>query len=817
MHEKSMAAMMKTMSLDKAKSILKKANKTLPSLLQTNNAVLRGNRGVDPYAELDSAKQLLNDMIYEAAEKYDEEIQCCTDFYSVQCAALEKGQSDLLAGNYIAASSRTLMAAASATIERCRNENQETQEVLRGHKADCKKQIGEINNRLKIVLGDIEVLTRILQMTDCKQNTQGTNLFQLKHCRDECSRSVVQFGHDAIQEKVSAIQSEFAQGLLHDTMADLVNGIEGLESVSLLQTSQTPEGGVNATPIYKPPTPKTQKLGACSDPYKGGPPPPGSKLVGCKLTNSSCEILQGRFLRIQAGVIDEKESLMVRRSKKEKACKQTTETLLSKIRDCQSTILAAQTDLADATGKEADATKYCGSVTTYNEQLNNEVKAKMKSCRANYAKYEGEMCALKKIRGELYKMKGSKPGATKHKSNGFFTDCSMGEWTAEQCTKECGGGEQHFTREIVAVQNGGAKCLPQRQLKSCNNQECLVDCVQEPWSGWSECTAECGGGVKQRLRRTETPMRYGGTPCGDTKQETECNSQACDQDCQLSEWTKWGACSKDCGGGTSKRYRYVKTAATGSGKCPGRWAPERLEYKFCGEIMCENSPKHETLACIDNKADIILLLDGSTSMTQKGWDAEIKLSKKFVSAFTEDGATVNAQVSVILYSGPKFWSEWVKCFTKKKMDFDLRMRACGVKTVTDLTSDLADVQTKLDGLSWPKGGTLTSRALKAAEDQLQNGRVNTRTNVIVLTDGKPMSTRWTREASEKLRKKARLLWVPITRNAPLYNIKKWATRRWQENVFEVKTFTDLDKKQDEIVTHIVSSICPHDFAVGMFD
>merc|ERR1719235_272016 len=234
MHEKSMAAMMKTMSLDKAKSILKKANKTLPSLLQTNNAVLRGNRGVDPYAELDSAKQLLNDMIYEAAEKYDEEIQGCTDFYSVQCSALEKGQSDLLAGNYIAASSRTLMSAASATIERCRDENRETTSVLADHKAQCKRQIGDINSRLKVVLGDIEVLTRILQMTDCKE---PTSLLQLKHCKDECDRSIVQFSQDAIQEKVSALQSQFTRGLLHDTMTDLVSGIEGLESLSLLQTA----------------------------------------------------------------------------------------------------------------------------------------------------------------------------------------------------------------------------------------------------------------------------------------------------------------------------------------------------------------------------------------------------------------------------------------------------------------------------------------------------------------------------------------------------------------------------------------------------
>merc|ERR550537_1410609 len=346
----------------------------------------------------------------------------------------------------------------------------------------------------------------------------------------------------------------------------------------------------------------------------------------------------------------------------------------------------------------------------------------------------------------------------------------MGSWVPEECTKKCGGGEQNLTRGIASAANGGAKCLPTRQLKSCNNEACPVDCVQEPWSGWSKCSAECGGGVEQRVRRTLTPMKYGGTSCGDTKQEIECNTQACDVDCQLSAWTAWSSCSKDCGGGTKKRVRYVVKAATGAGKCANRWAPERLEYTECAKNRCISSVNHTTLACLHTKIDTILLIDGSGSVGQRGWDAEIALSKKFVEAFqgTEE---VDAQMSVIVYSGPRTWGTWRKCFARRTSKED-RKKACNINTVTHFTNDLADVQKKIAALKWPKGGTLTSKALKTAQSELMLGRAGLHPNVVVLTDGKPMSKR--------------------------------STRKWEENVFSVKTFTDLDEQRDVIVTHMIA-------------
>ena len=100
-------------------------------------------------------------------------------------------------------------------------------------------------------------------------------------------------------------------------------------------------------------------------------------------------------------------------------------------------------------------------------------------------------------------------------------------------------------------------------------------------SGWSKCSADCGGGVSQRLREVKRAMKYGGNPCGETSQTRSCNNQACEKDCELSKWTKWSACSKDCDGGTKKRQKFVTKVPEGSGKCANEWSLKRLQYKQC--------------------------------------------------------------------------------------------------------------------------------------------------------------------------------------------------------------------------------------------
>merc|ERR1719464_511763 len=122
-------------------------------------------------------------------------------------------------------------------------------------------------------------------------------------------------------------------------------------------------------------------------------------------------------------------------------------------------------------------------------------------CTETMRQYESELCALRKIRGEFFKVKGDKTNPP----SVFFQDCEVSEWREGQCSKSCGGGIQVMYRGILAFQyNEGASCPPFYMRRGCNEHPCKIDCVVGTWSRFSECTAKCGGGVREHRARPST-------------------------------------------------------------------------------------------------------------------------------------------------------------------------------------------------------------------------------------------------------------------------------------------------------------------------
>jgi len=813
-HKQSMESILSSMSLAQAVQNLEKSNVSTPELMQVANLAMgkaNTNLRKQPkgYAGLDGARKLLNDMIYESMSKYDAEVAKCTDYYSRQCAAMEACRGQIAASNYIAANSRALILDNQATINKCEVDIPTKKLQLSQHLLMCKHELGKLNTRLKIVMGDIAVMTMILKMTDCKKKLIQEKMSLMK-CTDQCTKkSFIEFNHEGLQAEINKMQSSLSHELMQDTFKDLVSGIESLESTEFLQVDAEISPIVNKTKFSNPPVPRTKVPGnPCNDPMKGAPSAANKRAAKCTIGNGApCYKLQERFLLIQSGIQDERDELLEHIDMLKMFCEETKTTLEGQIQDDQDMLSNAQTKLAAATEKEATAGETARQTASENNQLNADLVKQMKTCSGNYINFETEICALKKIRGELYKMKGDG-------HSGFFQDCEVSKWDPEECTKTCardkeGGGEQKLTRNVLTHPNGGTKCLPLAAKRSCNNHPCPVDCKLSIWSGWSKCSAQCGGGVSQRLRDVKVAMKYGGKPCGGTSQTKSCNNQACEKDCGLTAWTKWSTCSKDCDGGTMKRQKFVKTVAEGAGKCPGAWSIKRLEYKKCNMKRCQKpaaaagAVAAKTLTC-DKKLDIVLLIDGSGSVGSKGWAAEIKASQLFVDAFALSG-NPQAKMAVILYSGPRTWSGVRKCFAKNGRRVNMA-EDCKVKTVTHFTNDYKKVKKLIAGLTWPRGSTLTSLALITAKAELSLGRKDAQSVVVTLTDGRPLSYRNTGVASRIVRKSARLLWVPITRYAPRRRIKRWATRRWQENVEFVPTFDKLNKP--DVIDHLIADMCP---------
>jgi len=799
-HEESMGSIMRGMSIPKAVQVLRKSSFNSPALAQVTNMALsgRGHLRKQPkgYSGIDGARKLLNDMIFESMSKYDAEIAKCTEYYAGQCAAMEACRSKISAANYVAANSRALILDSQAMINRCEVDIPTRKYELKQHNMKCAHEIQKMNTRLKIVMGDIAIMTMILEMTDCEKKLLQMKSFALLHCKDKCThKTFIQFNHKGLQDKVDKLKGVTSLGLMRSTFNDLFDGIEGLESIELVQTGRRQMPIANKTQFNNPPVPRTEvPANPCNDPNAGAPSDADKRAAKCTIKKSpQCYKLQERFLLIQAGIQDERDELMEQIAKMEEQCEEIKKTLETQIQNDEDLLESAQTKLAQATEKEANAGESARQTAAEHSQLETDLQKQMKSCSDNYINFETELCALKKIRGELYKMKGGGHSA-------FFQDCEVSKWDPEECSKKCAKGEQKLTRNVLTHPNGGAKCLPLAAVRSCNQQPCPVDCRLSVWSGWSKCSAECGGGVQQRLREVKLAMKFGGKPCGATSETVACNAQACEKDCELSAWTKWSTCSKDCDGGSQKRQKFVKHEPEGAGECAGEWSVKRLQYKKCNMVRCKVPDEDKPLPC-NRSLDVILLIDGSGSLGKEGWAQEIKAAQLFVDAFTDSG---KANMAVIMYSGPKTWSGVEKCTGKQETPID--PEKCGIKMVTHFTEDMKKVKNLINGLDWPQGSTLTSLALMTAKAELALGRKDSKATMVVITDGRPLSFRNTELAAKAVRKAARLVWVPVTKFAPLKHIKSWATRRWQENVVLVKEFDKLGKA--ETVTHIVADICP---------
>jgi len=290
---------------------------------------------------------------------------------------------------------------------------------------------------------------------------------------------------------------------------------------------------------------------------------------------------------------------------------------------------------------------------------------------------------------------------------------------------------------------------------------------------------------------------FSGEPCGETSEAQSCNMGSCDKDCVLSEWSVWSDCSKQCDQGSKTRVKTVTDEAVGDGKCKAHDDSSRLEAMGCNEMSCKGN-----VTC-ESKLDVVILLDGSGSLGEEGWKQTKKAGEMFVRAL--HGGENHVKVSVILFSGPTKWAQYEKCTGKVNGTVDMK-KDCGIDVVQHFTVDMDAAATVVSGLAWPATTTLTSQALLAAKTELTLGRKDANSVVIVVTDGKPLNSGRTGEAAKQVKAGSRLMWVPVTRNVNIDDIKRWASWPVHENVVEVDDFLTL--ADPKTIQNVVADMCP---------
>jgi len=279
----------------------------------------------------------------------------------------------------------------------------------------------------------------------------------------------------------------------------------------------------------------------------------------------------------------------------------------------------------------------------------------------------------------------------------------------------------------------------------------------------------------------------------------------------LGDWSSWGVCSQQCDGGVKQRQKPVAVAAVGNGACPDSTDPIRQEFEECNTVPCIKPTSFPTYRC-KAKLDVILLIDGSGSLRQRGWDASVKASAMFAEAML--GGEEDIKLATLLFSGPGR-RNMRKCTgrgfggrgrRRRRSAKPNMARDCKISWVSRFTTDTKGTAAKIKALKWPRSTTFTSGALSTATAELTYGRKDAQSIVIVITDGRPMNRRATAVASRKLRKKARLMWVPVTRYAPLRDIRSWASRPWRDNIISVGDFGTLQKP--DTISKIIVDMCP---------
>lgn len=505
--------------------------------------------------------------------------------------------------------------------------------------------------------------------------------------------------------------------------------------------------------------------------------------------NPNCNKINDKFLLMQSEVLETQTKLMQKRQNAQQECDKQESILKSQLNNLGQNLKIQQTALAKATESVNEADEQSRLEFKAYKKLDKQYRKGMRECKTNIEMHESEECSLTKLRLEVF-------------AADYVVDCAVGSWDAKPCNKKCGSGVQRLVRKVTAHPvGGGAACPALKMERSCNDQPCPIDCEVGPWEQWTTCSANCDGGVRSRSRPIEIASAHGGQPCGETTEAEQCNAQACNQPCTLGGWEFWSPCSQRCDGGFRYRQRPVAVGATGSGKCWDEEDPERLEFETCNSQRCPK-PETKTYKC-DAQLDVILLLDGSGSLGRQGWEATKRAGSIISNALV--GGDTSVKLAVQLFSGPGTTRALMDCLGYTDTTPDMETE-CNVKWVQRLSTDTAGAAEKIENLDWPGRTTLTSAALEMAQAELKFSRQGVPAVVIVVTDGVPMSDGATRAAAKGLRKKARLMFVPVGPGAPLDGIHEWASEPIHDNVIEIEDFETLERAST--IDKIIMSMCP---------
>jgi hypothetical protein len=229
-------------------------------------------------------------------------------------------------------------------------------------------------------------------------------------------------------------------------------------------------------------------------------------------------------------------------------------------------------------------------------------------------------------------------------------------------------------------------------------------------------------------------------------------------------------------------------------------------------MISENGTMEESPVTCNSKQDIVVLVDGSASLSPAAFEGSKEFVHKFVTGYDEGAA----EFSFILFSGPRKWKEYDECAKNVSVELtdEILKDVCGLNLIQPLSNDTAATLANLDKMEQPGKTTFTSGALLLAKNVLAFARPEAEKVVVLVTDGKPIDKEKTQAAAKEVRQAGiRIVVAPIEgfglEEEHLQGLYKLASWHRDDNFVDIKTTEDDLHLLTEIstVNTLVEDVC----------
>jgi len=716
-HE-ALKAVSSQIDLQSAASLMQK--KPLPDDVSNLVAKVKtGSYGDMDEASLAKGRRALNDLVEKAWIELDDKIMDCKGFEDMNRANYGQVRLDLARlAEQINDMSRVESESISGISEK-EQEIADVEELLRKEHREYTMTYTTNKDKLTIHKNDLDVFQFILTFTRCEGST---SLAQLKVCE---YRDGSHEGHKTFMFADKTTAAKYDKILTPNARKMVDNLLRSVEHATATSFLQEPSN-YSTTPQ---PTASERVMGQDWTEFKTmkcGPTPPD-----CGLLHDKMSLMWGEY----KDKVDELTMVMM---KNQFEYEELKENLNGQIRMLAKSKARFSQMLSEARSNLAADRAEIKTKKQQEREIDQQYFKYMMACKKRITWILGQdMCAIVTVRNAVLENSTTCPSAG-------IVDCDMDDWVEEACTVscddncdsdtpfKCGGWMQLNRQPIVVNDDCGVQCPAYSRYKRCGQYHCPIDCHMSEWSGWSKCTADCEGGVQSHTRNIMMKPKNGGEQCNTVEEARACNTESCDRDCRLAQWTKFSPCSMACGGGLQERRKHVSLPTRGEGKCPRSDSYMRYKQRSCNTQPCNGDE-----ICIAQQ-DLVIAVDGSGSVTASGFTVETE----WVDVLLDRYATK--------YFGQKAMKIGIVLFGNGIIMPDGRTVSPAINAQR-LSFKLNKVKAAVKGLPFKKGFTNMAQAFAMAEDMFVKGsRSKASQSIMVVTDGQPSFSYMTNEMVEQL-------------------------------------------------------------------